>query len=43
MRNERSDITGGGERAVYGLLRARGDTVTFAESCTGGLLAARLE
>ena len=30
------------ERAAFELLKARGETVTFAESCTGGLLAARL-
>lgn len=30
------------ERAAYELLKAHGETVTFAESCTGGLLAARL-
>ena len=30
------------ERAAFALLKARGETVTFAESCTGGLMAARL-
>ena len=30
------------ERTAYELLKARGETVSFAESCTGGLLAARL-
>ena len=30
------------EKVVVGLLRARGETITFAESCTGGMLAARL-
>lgn len=30
------------ERVVFERLRARGETVSFAESCTGGLLAARL-
>ena len=30
------------EQAVFALLKARGETVTFAESCTGGLMAARL-
>ena len=30
------------EQAVLSLLKARGETVSFAESCTGGLLAARL-
>jgi len=30
------------ERATLALLKARGETVSFAESCTGGLLAARL-
>ena len=30
------------ERAAFELLLRRGETVSFAESCTGGLLAARL-
>lgn len=30
------------EQAVLALLKRRGETVSFAESCTGGLLAARL-
>ena len=30
------------EKTAFDLLKARGETVTFAESCTGGLLAARL-
>lgn len=30
------------EQVVFELLKARGETVSFAESCTGGLLAARL-
>ena len=30
------------ERAVLDLLKRRGETVSFAESCTGGLLSARL-
>ncbi len=30
------------EKTAFALLKARGETVTFAESCTGGLLAARL-
>ena len=30
------------ERTAWSLLKARSETVTFAESCTGGLLAARL-
>ena len=30
------------ERTAFELLKARGETVSFAESCTGGLLAARL-
>ena len=30
------------EKVVVGLLKARGETVSFAESCTGGMLAARL-
>ena len=30
------------ERAVLDLLKQRGETVSFAESCTGGLLSARL-
>jgi len=30
------------ERTAFELLRARDETVSFAESCTGGLLAARL-
>ena len=33
---------GGVERAAFELLKRRGETVSFAESCTGGLLAARL-
>ena len=30
------------EEQVLALLKARGETVTFAESCTGGLVVARL-
>ena len=30
------------ENAAFRLLKARGETVSFAESCTGGLLASRL-
>ena len=30
------------ERAAFDLLKARGETVCFAESCTGGLTASRL-
>ena len=30
------------EKTAFTLLKQRGETVTFAESCTGGLLAARL-
>ncbi len=30
------------EKAVFALLKARGETVSFAESCTGGLTASRL-
>lgn len=30
------------ERMAFALLKRRGETVTFAESCTGGLMAARL-
>lgn len=30
------------EKVVYERLVARGETITFAESCTGGMLAARL-
>lgn len=30
------------EQAAYARLKARGETVSFAESCTGGLIASRL-
>lgn len=35
-------MTDGTKKAVLEYLRARGQSITFAESCTGGLLAASL-
>ena len=42
MISDNFSTNNGVERAVLALLKGRGETVSFAESCTGGLLTARL-